>query len=265
MGSNVLVLRRLVLVALARAVNAIFFLTTSSYCLLTYSSFAYQQFIKPSHVQSEPVPAGKSYDGFFAPAAAQIERMDACFGEFIHFLKRSRLYDNSVIIVTSDHGDSLGEMLRWSPSYTMFPELSRIPLIVRVPERLRERFVVDARVVSLSTDITPTLYALLGHHAADLGPLYGTSVFVPRDRYPSRRAEPLLIASSYGGVYAVLHDNGSRMYIADGVNGRHYAYGLNGPSPVRTGVTAGTRAEDQQFIRTQLDDIAHAYRFAAEP
>ena len=47
MGSNVPVFRRAVLVALARAVNAIFFLTTSSYCLLTYSSFAYQQFIKP--------------------------------------------------------------------------------------------------------------------------------------------------------------------------------------------------------------------------
>ena len=108
-----------------------------------------------SHVRSEPVPAGKSYDAFFAPAAAQIERMDACFGEFIHFLKRSKLYDNSVIIVTSDHGDSIGEMLRWGHSYTMSPEVSRIPLIVRVPERFRERFVVDARAVSLSTDVTP--------------------------------------------------------------------------------------------------------------
>jgi hypothetical protein len=28
-------------------------------------------------------------------------------------------------------------------SYTMFPEVSRIPLIVRVPERFRETFVVD--------------------------------------------------------------------------------------------------------------------------
>src|SRR6185436_11711539 len=47
MGSSVPVFRRTVLVALVRVVNAIFFLTTSSYCLLTYSSFAYQQFIKP--------------------------------------------------------------------------------------------------------------------------------------------------------------------------------------------------------------------------
>jgi len=190
--------------------------------------------------------------------------MDACFGEFIHFLKRSKLYDNSVIIVTSDHGDSLGEMLRWGHSYTMFPEVSRIPLIVRVPERFRERFVVDARAVSLSTDITPTLYALLGHHPADLGPLYGRPLFVPPDRQPSRRPEPLLIASSYGGVYAVLHDNGSRIYIADGVNGRDYAYDLTGELPVRIGVTPANREADQQFIRAQVDDIARAYHFVAE-
>ena len=228
--------------------------------------FAYTlpQDIHISHVRSEPVPAGKSYDGFFAPVAAQIERMDACFGEFIHFLKRSKLYDNSVIIVTSDHGDSLGEMLRWGHSYTMFPEVSRIPLIVRVPDRFRERFVVDARAVSLSTDITPTLYALLGHHPADLGPLYGRPLFVPRDRQPSRRPEPLLIASSYGGVYAVLHDNGSRIYIADGVNGRDYAYDLTGELPVRIGVTPASREADQQFIRAQVDDIARAYHFVAE-
>jgi len=228
--------------------------------------FAYTlpQDIHISHVRSEPVPAGKSYDGFFAPAAAQIERMDACFGEFVHFLKRSRLYDDSVIVLTSDHGDSLGEMLRWGHSYTMFPEVARIPLIVRVPERLRQRFVADARAVSLSTDITPTLYALLGHHPADLGPLYGRPLFVPRDHEPSTPHEPLLIASSYGGVYAVLHDNGTRMYIADGVNGRDYAYDMSGAAPVRIGVTPASRTEHQEFIRRQVDDIAHAYHFVAD-
>jgi arylsulfatase A-like enzyme len=229
--------------------------------------FAYTlpQDIHISHVRSEPVPAGRTYPGFFPPAAAQIERMDACFGEFVHFLKRSRLYDDSVIILTSDHGDSLGEMLRWGHSYTMFPEVARIPLIVRVPERVREQFAVDERAVSLSTDITPTLYALLGRDPADLGPLYGRPLFVSRRDGVEPRTGPVLIASSYGGVYAVLHDNGSRMYIADGVNGRDYAYDLSGASPVRIGVTPATRADDQAFIRTQVDDISRASHFAAEP
>src|SRR5262245_39062845 len=40
------------LVAVARFVNAAFFLVTATYCILTYSSFAYQQFIRPRLVAS---------------------------------------------------------------------------------------------------------------------------------------------------------------------------------------------------------------------
>ena len=34
-------------IAAARLANAVFFLMTATYCLLTYSSFAYQNFIRP--------------------------------------------------------------------------------------------------------------------------------------------------------------------------------------------------------------------------
>jgi len=44
--------RRAVLVALARAANAAFFVVTATYCILTYSSFAYQNFIRPRLVAS---------------------------------------------------------------------------------------------------------------------------------------------------------------------------------------------------------------------
>ena len=39
-------------VAAVRAANAVFFLLTATYCILTYSSFAYQQFIRPRMVSS---------------------------------------------------------------------------------------------------------------------------------------------------------------------------------------------------------------------
>ena len=44
--------RRTLFVALARVVNALFFVVTATYCILTYSSFAYQQFIRPHVVAS---------------------------------------------------------------------------------------------------------------------------------------------------------------------------------------------------------------------
>ena len=96
--------------------------------------FAYSlpQDLHISHIRRRPVPEGTSYPGFFPQVAAQVEEIDGCFGRFIAFLKERGMYNDSVIVITSDHGDSLGDALRWGHSSTMFPEVVRIPLIVRV-------------------------------------------------------------------------------------------------------------------------------------
>ncbi len=40
---------------------------------------------------------------------AEIRSMDEAFGNFVDFLKRCGLYDNTMIIFTSDHGEEFGE------------------------------------------------------------------------------------------------------------------------------------------------------------
>ena len=121
------------------------------------------------HVRSRPVPAGERYDGFIAPLAAEVHRLDGCFGAFIDDLKRRGRYDNSIIVLTADHGDSLGEDGRWGHSYTLVPEVVSIPLIVHLPSAIVGERAADLDAVALSTDITPTLYAALGYtpRAAD--------------------------------------------------------------------------------------------------
>jgi hypothetical protein len=214
-----------------------------------------------AHVRKTPVPAGAAYPGFVAPVAASIERMDRCFGGFIQHLQEQGLYDDSIIVLTSDHGDSLGESLRWGHSYTMFPEVIRVPLIVRVPPRLRERLHADPASVSFSTDITPTLYALIGYEPANLGPLFGAPLVVPSSTAPSPRTQPFLLASSYGPVYGVLRDNGRYVYVADAVNNRDYAYRMGESSRERVGITPEDREANRMFIREQLRELARAYRF----
>jgi hypothetical protein len=224
--------------------------------------YSLPQDIHISHVRDEPVPPGASYPGFVAPVAAQIERFDRCFGEFIDFLQRTKRYDDSVIVLMSDHGDSLGEGLRWGHSYTMFPEVARIPLIVHLPPKVLEKLTVDPSAVSLSTDLTPTFYVLAGHTPADLGPLYGRPLLMPRGADTSaRRRNPVVVASSYGGVYAVLRDNGTRLYIADGVNNHDYAYDMTGDRTRRVGITAADRSANRTLIRRQIDEIASTYHF----
>lgn len=206
-----------------------------------------------------------AYDGFQAPAAVAIRRMDACFGRFIDVLRERGLYDESIIILTSDHGDSLGEAKRWGHSYALFPEIVRTPLIVRVPARIRAGLWADLDAASFSTDITPTLYALLGYSPASLGWVYGSPLFVPQGTDTSwRRRETFLIAASYGPAYGLLQDNGRALYIADGVNRRDFAYDIAALRPVRVGVTEERRAEARQTIRERLADLARMYRFSPE-
>ena len=119
----------------------------------------------------------------------------------------------------------------------------------------------DADAVALSADLTPTFHVLAGH-TQRFGPLYGRSLFVSRDVDPSpRRQEVHVIASSYGAVYGVLRDNGARLFIADGVNNRDYAYVLDDMSATRVGVTARERALDRLLNRERIDEIARIYHF----
>src|SRR5439155_10475982 len=115
------------------------------------------------------------YPGFFAPVASALHRIDGCIGGFIDFLKRTNRYDNSVVILTSDHGDSLGEEGRWGHAHFIVPEVMRIPLIMHVPAWLRSAVSVDLSALTFSTDITPSLYTLLGYEPAPTGQLVGRS------------------------------------------------------------------------------------------
>ena len=128
------------------------------------------------------MPAGEKYPGFFDKVAAGVHEVDACVGHFVSYLKRAHLYDDSVIILTSDHGDSLGEEGRWGHAFYLYPEVMRVPLIVHLPSWLKTRVTTDVDAVAFSTDIAPTLYALLGYTPRDLGSLFGRPLFVRSQR-----------------------------------------------------------------------------------
>lgn len=201
-----------------------------------------------------------NYAGFYGPYASRIRRFDACFGDFIDALREKGLYDNSIVIFTADHGDSLGEEGRWGHAYTVYPEVMRIPLLVHVPPRLRQGLQTDTADCAFSTDLTPTLYALLGHPPT-LGPptfgvpLYGTSAPQPR------HADPQLVVSSYGPVYGLLEDSGRHFYIADAVNFVDEAFDLaDTGTGTRVPVEADERADAQRRIESAVELLHSQYR-----
>jgi choline-sulfatase len=87
-----------------------------------------------------------------------VSLVDDHVGALLEQVARHRIAENTVVVVTSDHGDMLGERGLW---YKMAPfeDSIRVPLIVHAPERLSPRRI--AQPVSL-LDLLPTLVELAG-------------------------------------------------------------------------------------------------------
>jgi arylsulfatase A-like enzyme len=222
-----------------------------------------------ANADMDKMPAGEKYPGFFDKVAAGVHEVDACVGHFVGYLKRAHLYDDSVIILTSDHGDSLGEEGRWGHAFYLYPEVMRVPLIVHLPSWLKTHVTTDVDAVAFSTDIAPTLYALLGYTPRDLGSLFGRPLFVDHSvdhngELTSRRRESFLIASSYGAVYGMLRDNGRLMYVVDTVDGREYAFDLSSVPGGRIDVTQTMTNENRRMIQEGLTTLAALYHYQPE-
>jgi sulfatase-like protein len=191
----------------------------------------------------------------------ELRRIDAAFGGFIHFLEANALYDDSIIILTSDHGDAYGEFGRFGHSDFIFPEVMRIPLIIRLPAKMRRSVVCDPSKIAFSLDITPSLYYLLGHRPTLNSELFGRPLFTENiaEQAPYMRPQ-YLVASSYAAVYGILGNNGGTLFIADAVNRRNYFYDLTAdPDGVHNRLTPRIRDENELLIRGAISRIDSAY------
>jgi hypothetical protein len=203
-----------------------------------------------------------SYGSLYAPYASRVRRLDACFGEFIGDLKARGLYEQSLVVVTADHGDSLGEQGRMGHAYTIFPEILQVPLIVHLPSAWAG-FKADTSAPAFTTDLTPSLYALLGDEPHPPAAFFGRPLFrKDGSTPPSLSANPQVVASSYGSVYGTLLDDARRLYIFDGIAMREYVYELDGSGTGRpTTISNDDRVRGQRAIRETVEAIARFNRY----
>jgi arylsulfatase A-like enzyme len=215
-----------------------------------------------ARVRHGSVPQGESYPGLLAPYASRVFHMDACFGRFVDFLKAHRLYDQSLIVVTADHGERMGEDGQWGHSYHMTPEVIQIPLLLHLPADVRWEH-VDQDAVALSTDIVPTIYDALGIPMPGIEGLRGRSLVGPAHLAEHARRDDIVLAASYGAVYATLRHNGRSLYIRDAINSREQAYERAGSTWSAVPITRDMRAINDLRIRQHVDRLARAYHVEA--
>ena len=74
--------------------------------------------------------------------------------------------------------------------------------------RSRQRFDSAPDALAFTTDITPTLHALLGHEVRPPSPIFGRPLVWPRGTRPPAAPPFGLVASSYGTVYGWIDGGG---------------------------------------------------------
>ena len=215
--------------------------------------------------QNTVVPG--DYRGFYAPYASRLKRLDTAFGRFVSFLKQQGRYENSLIIFTADHGDSLGEEGRFGHAYTLFPEIVRIPMLIHLPAAMKAGLAVQPDSPAFLIDLTPSLYYLLGHRPIRVDRALGRPLFTvtPEEQVPYHQ-DHYLLASSYGAVFGILDGTGKVLYISDGVNFADYFYRLDqGPAGAQRPLTGEQKARYDQLILEDLDLVNRFYHFKPDP
>jgi choline-sulfatase len=86
--------------------------------------------------------------------------MDNEIGRLFGEMKRQGLYDSTMIIVTSDHGETFGEHRLLEHGRALYEELVHVPLIVKYPSKDGRKGIVDRRVSIMS--IGPTILRYVG-------------------------------------------------------------------------------------------------------
>lgn len=102
------------------------------------------------------------YDG-------QLSYLDQKLGELVRFIDSQEELENTVLIVTSDHGDCLGEHNHVGHRMSLYEPLLRVPLIIRHPAHFQPGKRVSQQVSLI--DLFPTILELSG---ADRSMLNGT-------------------------------------------------------------------------------------------
>jgi len=104
-----------------------------------------------------PTPDEKAWiEGLYL---GEVRLVDAHLGRLLDHLQQLGLYDDALIVLTSDHGEEFWEHDGWEHGHTLYDEVLRVPLMVKLPGAARsDRVQAPVALGSLM----PTLLQLCG-------------------------------------------------------------------------------------------------------
>lgn len=158
--------------------------------------FLWLHLFDPHDPYDPPEPFRSEYQG--RPYDGEVAYTDSLIGEFRTALEERGLFDESVLVLTSDHGEGLGDHGESYHGFFVYDSTVHVPLIFRLPGGTERGRVVGDAVSHV--DIASTLVELLDLDGAGTG--QGRSLLPDMQGLPNPLAERSVYAESF---YALDH------------------------------------------------------------
>lgn len=111
------------------------------------------------YLTGEVQPSRADFEYLKALYDSEIRFVDEQVGRLLEFLKKKEFLKNTLVIITADHGEYIGEHNLMNHHFYLYNTVLHIPMIFWYPERIQPG--VDSRYASL-VDILPTVLSLAG-------------------------------------------------------------------------------------------------------
>lgn len=121
--------------------------------------FSFVHFYDPHDPYEPPAqffPVIKNAQEFYK---GEIRYVDSVLGNLFEFLRKSGVWDDTVILITSDHGEMLREHGEYGHGFFLYNPALHVPLILHIPGITQAKVISDR--VQL-VDLAPTLLGLTG-------------------------------------------------------------------------------------------------------
>ncbi len=166
--------------------------------------------------------------GFQKVTTYRMHDLDRIFGAMIADLKHRGIYDNSIIVLTSDHGDGSAGTVCHGHNLEICPDVIRVPLIIHLPPAMRQEVVFDDRRVATPSDVMPSLYYLLGHRPVEHHLIMGRPMFTKtQEELESYKRQDVFFVSDARPAYGLLMDNARYLYFVYDSPQQSYYYDLS--------------------------------------
>ncbi|MBN1221772.1 MAG: sulfatase-like hydrolase/transferase [Candidatus Aminicenantes bacterium] len=123
--------------------------------------FAWIHLYDPHTPYDPPEPYKTEYrNRRFGLYDGEIAYVDQLIGEFRQFMQENGFWENTLIVFTADHGESLGEHKENAHGFFIYDSDVRVPLIIRFPQAKLGGRRIKNQVRSV--DIMPTILNIVG-------------------------------------------------------------------------------------------------------